>query len=384
MRSSRVLVILIPVLILSACSDQLIDSTEYDEVGRIGQSQQIITSPFEVGPDVSPPFASKMADVTTDCTFKLKSKKSGKSRKSEKGGKKSGKSFKYTKWELENDCTTDGTLFIPDGFELDGKKHTITAIDPPGGHFKGAIVMNGGVVASVKNLTITTADLANVSDGGGDRLRGIMFEGASGKIEKNTIIGINQGASGSQEGNAIEVRNAPFDGSHPNTQTVSIKDNTIEDYQKTGIVANGDVDVTIEHNYVGASATQANLAANSIQLGFGALGSAKHNDILGNQWMGTSNWVATAMLIYAADSGLEVSHNKFSGNSDIGLYVYADGGLYEKNKVYDEGTDDVNSSYDIGIGDWGTGNVYNHNSVCGFDIPFVPDPLPGKKNKVCN
>lgn len=45
----------------------------------------------------------------------------------------------------------------------------------------------------------------------GARLRGILFDGAAGSITHNTVTNINQGASGCQEGNGIEVRNGPFD-----------------------------------------------------------------------------------------------------------------------------------------------------------------------------
>jgi len=280
--------------------------------------------------------------------------------------------------KLSSDLTVTETYLIPDGYTLDGHGHTITAVDPVGGHFVGAVVMNGGTTAYVKNLTVTTAGLSNVCDGGADRLRGIMFEGASGSITNCTIIGINQGPSGCQEGNAIEVRNAPFDGTHPNTVKVKIEHNKIFDYQKSGIVCNGDVNVELKHNTVGASFTQENLAANSIQLGFGATGKIEDNKIDGNQWKGTSNYVATAILIYLADN-VKVSKNKIGGNSDIGIYFYGDNGKVDKNKVYDEGPDDPNSGYDIGIGNWGSNNIVTKNHVKGFDIPF--DGPIGKKNK---
>lgn len=201
---------------------------------------------------------------------------------------------------LNADCATDATILIPDGFTLDGGGRTITAVDPPGNHFRGAVVSNAGTVAHVRNLTVTTSDLSNVCDGGGDRLRGIMFEGASGSITYNKVLNVNQGPSGCQEGNGIEVRKAPFDGTHPDTVSVEISHNVILDYQKTGIVANGDVNVQIVHNQVGASATQAHLAANSMQLGFGAIGVAQHNLVDGNQWLGASDFAATAILIFLA------------------------------------------------------------------------------------
>ena len=167
-------------------------------------------------------------------------------------------------WRLDADCTTDETIKVPDGFTLDGQGHTITAMDPSGGHFTGAVVANGGAIAHVKNLTVTTWLLANVCDGGPARLRGIMFEGTSGSIAYNHVLAINQGPSGCQEGTAVEVRNAPFDGTHPGTKMVEIAHNDVLDYQKTGILANGDVSVSVHHNKVGASSTRRPIASSSV------------------------------------------------------------------------------------------------------------------------
>ena len=285
---------------------------------------------------------------------------------------------------LDGDCTTDATIVIPDGYTLDGAGHTITAVDPSGGHFLGAVVKNAGATAHVKKLTVTASGLANVCDPGSPtdtRLRGILFDGASGSITHNTVVDINQGASGCQEGNAIEVRNAPFDGTHPGTVTVEVAHNEISDWQKTGIVANGDVNVSIHHNAVGASATQDDLAANSIQLGFGAIGSVKHNNVDGNQWKGTSFFAASGILIFAADT-VNVSQNNVGGNSDVGIFVVSDGGTYDNNRVFDEGSDHVNSSYDIGVGNYytTTDNAITNNKVRGFDTPY--DNVTDGKNKV--
>lgn len=304
------------------------------------------------------PVANNLAEfaLTTDCTFTTTG----------------------SIMALDGDCMTDGTLLVPDGMTLDGNGHTITAVDPSGGHFLGAVIQNGGLWAAVRNVTVTVSNLANVCDGGDDRLRGIMFDGASGEITMNSVVGIHQGASGCQEGNAIEVRNAPFDGTHPNTQSVRITHNVIDEYQKTGIVANGDVDVVVEHNRLGASATQQNLAANGVQLGFGALGLVRHNEVAGNQWLGATNFAATAILIFQAN-GAVVSQNRVTGNSDVGLFVAGDGGAYEYNDVRDFGVDGPNG--DFGMVDAGSGNVFNHSLVCGFVTSFDPDPLPGIQNR---
>lgn len=281
-----------------------------------------------------------------------------------------------TTMSLDADCSTDATILIPDGFTLDGAFHTITAVDPAGDHFRGAVVANGGSSAWVTRLEVSAMGLANVCDGGGDRLRGIMFEGASGAITHSLVDGINQGASGCQEGNAVEVRD--FDGG-PEASVVEMAHNTLTNWQKTGIVCNGDSRCSIHHNTIGASATQANLAANSVQFGFGAGGSLENNKVAGNSWCGPSDFVATAVLLFVPAATL-VESNWIDGNADVGIYGFGDGVTIAKNKVYDVGPDCNAFGYDIGIGDYGTGNVVTKNHVSGFDTPF--DGVTGPKNKV--
>jgi hypothetical protein len=154
--------------------------------------------------------------------------------------------FNYsgTTMTLTANCTTDVTITIPDGCTLDGDDKTITAINPSTPPFLGAIIQNGDGEAHVTNLNLDTSNLTGCGSRTptDTRLHGILFDGASGSITNCQITDINRGTtSGCQEGNAIEIRNAPFDGTHPDTQTVNISGNYIENYQKTGICANGDV-----------------------------------------------------------------------------------------------------------------------------------------------
>ena len=286
---------------------------------------------------------------------------------------------------LNANCTTEESIVIPNGMTLNGNGNTITAVDPSGNHFKGAVVKNGGSVASVKNLTVTAQGLSNVCDAGNDRLRGIMFEGASGSITHNNVIGINQGASGCQEGNGIEVRNAPFNLSGTADLPVEIAHNTVEHYQKTGILTNGDVKVSVHHNKVGSADLPTSLAANSIQMGFGAFGDITQNQISGNQWCGPSDTVATAVLLF--DTGTsKVSKNIIDGNSDIGIYGFANNVTMDNNKVSDSGADCNVNGYDIGIGDYdiyttlgfNDNNVVN-NKVSGFTTLY--EDVSGGKNK---
>lgn len=230
-----------------------------------------------------------------------------------------------TTMTLDANCTTDATITIPDGFTLDGAGHTITANDPPLGHFLGAVVMNAGTTAHVKNLIVTASGLADVCDAGADRLRGILFDGAGGSITGNTVLNINQGTSGCQEGNGIEVRNAPFDGTHPATMTVTISGNTVTNYQKNGITANGDVFAIITGNTVTGAGKVNYIAQNGIQVGFGGTGAVIGNSISSNFYTGCSNkdaaktgctpFVAAGLLMFdvVADSILRAD-NRYRGN----------------------------------------------------------------------
>ncbi|HWQ02926.1 MAG TPA: right-handed parallel beta-helix repeat-containing protein [Candidatus Nitrosotenuis sp.] len=221
---------------------------------------------------------------------------------------------------LDASCWTDATIFIPDGYTLDGANFTITAVDPPGGHFLGAIIKNAGASAFVKNLKLDASGLADVCDDGDNRLRAILFEGAGGSIMNNTILAINQGLSGCQEGNGIEVRNAPFDGTHPGTVTVTITGNTVSNYQKNGITANGDVAATITENTVSGLGPIPFIAQNGIQLGYGATGIVMRNKVNGS-WYTGANWTSSGILVFEANDVM-IHDNEVTG-SQSGIVVEA-------------------------------------------------------------
>jgi len=216
-----------------------------------------------------------------------------------------------TTMTLDGDCTTDVTISIPDGFTLNGDGYTITAVDPVGGHFVGAVVKNDGATAYVTNLTVTVSGLTNVCDGGDDRLRGILFDGAGGSITNNTVTNINQGTSGCQEGNGIEVRNAPFDNTGPDL-AVTISGNAVIGYQKNGITANGSVAATILNNTVTGAGPVNYIAQNGIQIGFGGTAIVKGNTASGNDYTPAS-YVACGILYYQAD-GVRASQNTVFAN----------------------------------------------------------------------
>jgi predicted extracellular nuclease len=219
-----------------------------------------------------------------------------------------------TTMTLLTDCITDDTIHIPNGWTLDGDGHTITGVDPEDGHFLGAVVANAGAVAHVTDLTVTVDGLADVCDAGAARLRGILFDGAAGSITNSHAVDINQGPSGCQEGNGIEVRNAPFDTSGPDV-AVTISGNVVTGYQKTGILANGSVVASILSNIVTGAGPIGYIAQNGVQVGFGGSGLVKANTISGNSYTGPD--VACGILFFDADGVKQQANILFDNERDV-------------------------------------------------------------------
>lgn len=246
--------------------------------------------------------------------------------------------------DLNSDCWTTETILAPDDYTLKGNGYTITALDPAGGHFLGAVVANAGASMNVQNLTVTADRLANVCDADPNWLIGILLENASGKIVNNRVAGINQGTSGCQKGSGIVVLNVDDGTTFPSYTTATVGQaraeiarNVVDDCQKRGIAAFGNLDASIHHNQVGDSATQANLAANSVQLDWGATGS--------------------------------VNYNTITGASDYGIHIteWSTGVRVMFNRVSDYGNPD--GAYDSGILVYGNGSQLLLNVVCGFQTP---------------
>jgi hypothetical protein len=287
---------------------------------------------------------------------------------------------------LDADCTTTSTILIPDGMTVEGNGFTITADDPAGEHFVGAVLKNGGTTANVTNITITADTLLDACDDGDSRLRGILFQGASGSITSSQVLNINQGASGCQEGNAIEVRNL---GHNPDTNSVTIDGNTITGYQKTGIVANGNVNVTITDNIVNGGGPVGYIARNGIQFGYGAKGMAKKNTVNGNGYTGTSTVSGGILVVGGAPYsaafpsfcvGIQIVQNSINGN-DIGVYIsqYETGWLppatatnikvVNNTITKDNITNNYYGGYQAGVSDVGNNDkiITNNISGSGYD-----------------
>jgi hypothetical protein len=225
-----------------------------------------------------------------------------------------------TRYELLADCTTDQTIVVPQhpgGTDFDGNGFTITGVDPAGGHFLGAVLQAeaGSNSITVHDLTVTTSGLADVCDGASpdNRLRGILFDGVSGRVEDTTVTDIEQGAggqSGCQEGSGIEVRNSA--NTTPKPQVI-VDSNVVTDYQKTGILATGNVVVTLRDNVVTGDGSITYIAENGIQVSFKATAKLVGNDVSENYYS-PPKVTACGLLLYKAGG---VSGSTKSGISQV-------------------------------------------------------------------
>ena len=213
---------------------------------------------------------------------------------------------------LTGDCSTSTTITVPNGWTLNGAGHTITAYDPAGGHFRGAVVANAGTVANVHDVTITGYHLADVCDAGTDALRGILLDGASGVVADNHVVNLRQDGSGCQEGNGIEARNAPFTKKGRDVY-VAVTGNEVRGYQKSGIVVNGSVLTLVDSNAVQGLGPVPYIAQNGVQIAFGGAGVVSRNTIRDNFYTGTTDAQACGLLLYQDDHATQVG-NTFSGN----------------------------------------------------------------------
>src|SRR5205085_3480831 len=114
-------------------------------------------------------------------------------------------------------------------------------------------------------------------------------------------------------------------GSSPTTSRVLIDSNTVTNYQKTGIVANGNVDATITDNTVAGGAPLSYIARNGIQVGYGATGMVKRNTVSGNSYTGPD--VSGGIIVVGGPGygepfcvNVQIQQNTVS-DSDVGIFI---------------------------------------------------------------
>ncbi len=294
--------------------------------------------------------------------------------------------------ELTADCTTDSTLLIPDDYTFDGNGHTLTAVDPPGGTFTGAVLRNRGTKARVRDVIVTASGLRDDCREGAERLRGILLEGASGEVVDSEVRDLQKGvASGCQEGFGIEVRN---DDAGRGPFQVDVLRNRVSGYQKTGLLAVGAVQVTLSGNTVDGGGPVGHIARNGIQVGFGARGRVTGNTLSGNAYTGPATGTFGGGLVvvggsyYGPDSplvtDLVVEGNTFTDN-DVGVSLsQLEAGFVSPSvptRIRVAGNTLSNGSasnpyFQAAIDDYGTANILTSNVISGAG--YDPATEPGR------
>ena len=90
---------------------------------------------------------------------------------------------------LQEDCVTDETISVANGWTFDGGGHTVYARDPAGGRLQGAVVFIGEGAGDVRDVVIDGSGLEApcLSDGGATVLGGIAFWNSTGEVRRASV-----------------------------------------------------------------------------------------------------------------------------------------------------------------------------------------------------
>ncbi len=289
---------------------------------------------------------------------------------------------------LLEDCVTPSTLYIPEGYTLDGAGHTVTAMAGPAASFLGPMARNCGARASYRDLTLVMLEFTEGCNSGDDLLAGILYDNASGSVTRTQLFNIRQGAGdrACQEGVGIVARGT---GPVAEPSTVDIVDSVLSGYQKAGIAVTGTVVANITGNRIIGAGPLGTLVQAGVQLGLGATGTVEANTIVGNTYTGAG--VAAGILVHGGalhggplSSGITLRDNTLF-NNDIGIYLAqgnASGGpppaatritVVNNQLRHDRVTNGY--VYQAAISDLGTGNIIHSNTITGAG--YDPATLPG-------
>jgi hypothetical protein len=254
-----------------------------------------------------------------------------------------------------------------------------TSASRPG---KNALIGVDGGDVTIKNLSIDGLgqgnELSNAS--GAPDYEGIYYLNASGEIDGVSVTGIREplhgdgSLSGNQLGNGIVISNQ--DGV---ARTVEVSHSTVTDFQKTGMVFDGEgLTVDVDHNTVVGGGLQplGSPAQNGIQISDGATGTIAHNSVSGLGY-GPDSWSASGILVYGSDD-VTVKHNDvvMVGDSMDAAIAFVDAdnptathndvtatfGIYQQ-AAYESFTNELNHSHNtfhdatVAVGFYGVGYV---------------------------
>ena len=227
-------------------------------------------------------------------------------------------------------------------------------MDPDADGMRYIIIVGGsGSSVEISGFTITGPGPATGLTGGV-----FVRDGAYLDIHDNEILDIrDQPFGGAQRGVGIQV-GRQYVGT---SGTASIHDNTIDDYQKIGIVVdNAGSDALITNNTIIGHGPTNRIAQNGIQVGRDATATINGNTISGNEYTGASWWSGGILVFHT--SGVSISGNTVTGNN-AGIWLTEFGSPTTSCTVTANTCDDNADTGIILQGALVTGNTVQNNSA---------------------
>ncbi len=242
--------------------------------------------------------------------------------------------------------------------------NTASLVD--GSPIAAQVLVSGTPLVTIANITVDGSN--NLGATCSFDPIGIYYQNASGTINETAVQNqaLTANLNGCQGGLGIYVESG---GS--GTSTVSITNNQVKNFQKNGITANEiGTTVTVTGNTVIGQGPTTGAAENSIQLGFGAVGTVSANIVGDDVWapdvFGDTGDAAAGILVYGS-AGVKISGNYVSNtqygitvDSDVADSLPADGSVISGNHVQ------ATHLYDA-IDLCSSSNVVTKNTVFGSD-----------------
>jgi hypothetical protein len=211
------------------------------------------------------------------------------------------------------------------GFVRDGINMTAAQI---GGDVTGSLDATGCNIGVYYDNT-TSGNVTGATIFGANYF-GVVVNGDVGAVSVDvtgsTIHDIGETPlNGTQHGVAIYYRALGT-----GTASGSISDNTVTNYQKGGITANGNVSVMIANNTVTGQGPVAYIAQNGIQVGYGAQATVTENTVTGNAYTGSNLASSGGILVVGGPCfgaglpytvGLSITRNTLTTN-DVGVWLF--------------------------------------------------------------
>jgi nitrous oxidase accessory protein NosD len=258
------------------------------------------------------------------------------------------------------------------GAILSPNNMTVNATGASGAPIAAAILVKEAANVEIEGLIVDTANSGIT--GCSPDLIGILYQNSSGTIEHNAVRNtkLSDSLNGCQSGDAIVVQSLGAE-----TSRVTVRDNSVHDYQKNGITGNeSGTEVTITGNAVTGLGPTTGAAQNGIQIGFGATGAVLQNSVTDNVWspcvsLQNCAFNATGILVFESD-GVRVEHNSVATNQ-IAIYANGKNADIESNNI-------SNSLVLVGIDLAGDDGLARHNDVTNSGQAAIL--VEGNNNKV--